>query len=76
MQALRNRPGLRRGGIIYLSTDSIAPNPVQPRKIFDDASLRELSESIKCYGILNPLSVRTRGGKYELRMPSIRRPWR
>ena len=66
MQTLRNRPSIRRGGIIYLFTDDIVPNPVQPRKLFDDESLGELSESIKNYGILNPLSVRLRGGKYEL----------
>jgi len=39
---------------------------VQARKIFDEDSLRELSESIRDYGILNPLTVRSRGGRYEL----------
>ena len=66
MQALRSRPGLRRGGILYLPVDEIAPNPVQPRRNFDGGSLAELSESIKNYGILNPLTVRLRGGRYEL----------
>lgn len=66
MQALRSRPALRRGGIVYLCTEDISPCPVQPRKNFDEDSLRELSESIKDYGVLNPLTVRVRGGKYEL----------
>lgn len=66
MQALRTRPGLRRGGILSLRVEDILPNPVQPRKRFDDEGLRELSESIRSYGILNPLTVRLRGGKYEL----------
>ena len=66
MQALRSRPALRRGGIVYLCTEDIAPCPVQPRQNFDEDSLRELSESIRSYGILNPLTVRVRGGKYEL----------
>ena len=66
MQALRSRPGVRRGGILYLRTDELSPNPVQPRRRFDDEALAELSESIKSYGILNPLTVRLRGGKYEL----------
>ena len=48
MQALRSRPALRRGGIVYLSTEDICPNPVQPRKLFDDESLEELSRSINC----------------------------
>ena len=66
MQALRSRSVVKRGGIVYLCTDDIAPCPVQPRKNFDEESLRELSESIKCYGVLNPLTVRLRGGSYEL----------
>ena len=66
MQATRTRPALRRGGIVYLSTEDIVPNPVQPRKRFDDEGLEELSRSIRDYGILNPLSVRLRGSRYEL----------
>ena len=66
MQALKTRPGTRRGGILYLRTEDIAPNPVQPRQTFDDETLRELSESIRTYGILNPLTLRLRGGQYEL----------
>lgn len=66
MQTLRTRPTQRRGGIIYLRPEDIAPNPVQPRKHFEDQALKELSESIRSYGILNPLTVRLRCGKYEL----------
>ena len=66
MQALKSQTALRRGGIVYLRTDEHTPNPVQPRKRFDDESLEELSGSIKSYGILNPLTVRLRCGKYEL----------
>ena len=66
MQALKSQTALRRGGIVYLRTDELTPNPVQPRKRFDDESLEELSGSIKSYGILNPLTLRLRCGKYEL----------
>lgn len=66
MQALKSQTALRRGGIVYLRMDELTPNPVQPRKRFDDESLEELSGSIKSYGILNPLTVRLRCGKYEL----------
>lgn len=66
MQALRSRPGVRRGGIITLRIDELSPSPVQPRRHFDGEALGELSASIKNYGILNPLTVRLRGGKYEL----------
>lgn len=66
MQALRPRTLSRRGGIIWLPIGEISPSPVQPRKQFDQAALEELSQSIKSYGILNPLTVRMRSGRYEL----------
>ncbi len=66
MQALRTRPLLRRSGLLYLRVEDITPNPVQPRKAFDEEALRELSESIRSYGVLHPLTVRLRAGKYEL----------
>ncbi len=66
MHALRTRPPVRRGGIVWLPAEELSPNPVQPRSRFDDAELEELSRSIRSYGILNPLTVRCRGGKYEL----------
>lgn len=66
MLASQFRSALRRGGIVWLPAEEIAPNPVQPRRQFDDSALEELSQSIRSYGILNPLTVRRRGGKYEL----------
>ena len=66
MQTLRTRPGLRRGGVLVLRPEDIRPNPLQPRKQFDEGALRELSESIRQYGLLNPLTVRLRPGGYEL----------
>ena len=66
MQALRTRPAVRRGNIVWLPTAEITPNPVQPRKQFNAEALEELSRSIKNYGILNPLTVRCRGKSYEL----------
>ena len=45
----------------------IEANPYQPRKIFDDVKLQELSESIKAYGVISPLLVRlTDEGKYQI----------
>ena len=61
MQALKTRPGARRGSILYLRTEDIEPSSVQPRQVFDDEALKELSESIRSYGILNPLTLRLRG---------------
>lgn len=66
MQATKLRPGTRRGGVIWLPADELEPSPVQPRKNFPDGELQELSESIAQYGVLNPLTVRLRDGRYEL----------
>ncbi|WP_323035152.1 ParB/RepB/Spo0J family partition protein [Pararhodobacter sp.] len=47
-----------RSDLQYLPVESIVPNPGQPRRSFDDSSLRELSESIREKGILQPMVVR------------------
>lgn len=49
-----------------IRTGLITPNPYQPRKIFDPIHLNELSKSIQEYGIIQPLIVREKNGKYEL----------
>ena len=50
----------------YISLNQIRPNPQQPRRSFDEDSLSELAESIRSYGILQPLTVRRQGTGYEL----------
>lgn len=52
--------------ITYIKADTISPNPMQPRRIFDQGSLKELAASIDKYGIIQPLIVRRRGREYEL----------
>lgn len=42
----------------YIPIDSIKPNPYQPRKEFNKKSLEELSQSIKSFGLIQPISVR------------------
>lgn len=46
--------------------DSVVPCPLQPRKDFAPEALQELAESIKAQGIVQPLIVRERNGKFEL----------
>lgn len=50
----------------WLPVGSIARNPNQPRKIFDEAALRELADSIARFGVITPLTVRRVAGGYEL----------
>ncbi len=44
--------------ITYIGIDNIRPNPYQPRKQFNKISLEELCESIKQYGVIQPINVR------------------
>ncbi len=52
--------------LVYLKIDDIVPNKNQPRKIFDEENLDELASSISKNGLLQPISVRYNGSKYEL----------
>ena len=47
--------------IVSLPVGAIKPNPRQPRRQFAPEELRELGESIRLYGILQPLTVRKTG---------------
>ena len=51
---------------IKLRISEVEPNREQPRKKFDEDALLELSESIKQYGVLQPLLVQKRDGYYEI----------
>lgn len=52
--------------IIYVSVDDIIPNRFQPRLAFDEKELNSLSESIKKYGVIQPIVLRKIGEKYEI----------
>ena len=66
MQFLRKKGLFESGRVLYLSVDSLRPNPNQPRTQFSQEGLEELSASIQEHGILQPLSVRRVEGGYEL----------
>jgi ParB family chromosome partitioning protein len=51
---------------IYLKIDEIEPNRSQPRKKFDEDALQELSESIKQFGLIQPIVVKNQGKYYEI----------
>lgn len=52
------REGTPREGTLLIPTEQIAPNPDQPRRIFDQTALSELADSIRTRGVIQPLIVR------------------
>ena len=66
MQCQKLRTYMETGRVVFLPAKSIRPNPAQPRQIFQDEALEDLTQSIRQHGILQPLSVRRIGTSYEL----------
>ena len=52
--------------VVDLYLDDIIPNRFQPREVFNEEALRELSDSIKAHGVIQPIIVRKIGDKYEI----------
>ena len=55
-----------KGRILMLKLDLVQPNKEQPRKTFDEEKINELAESIKNYGMLQPLLVQKNDSFYEI----------
>lgn len=53
-------------GIAEIPVGQVVPNPRQPRREFDDASVKELAESIRAEGLIQPIVVRKIASGYEL----------
>jgi ParB family chromosome partitioning protein len=60
------RASAEKGGVTYLKLSEISANPEQPRSHFSDQEIRELSESIKALGVLQPILVRPFNGAYQI----------
>ena len=52
--------------VVELYLDDIIPNRFQPREVFNEEALKELSASIKEHGVIQPIIVRKIGDKYEI----------
>ncbi|MBO5581611.1 MAG: ParB/RepB/Spo0J family partition protein [Bacteroidales bacterium] len=52
--------------VLRIPVDLMEPNPFQPRMNFDAEALQELAESIRTFGLIQPVTVRKRGGKYQI----------
>lgn len=55
-----------KGGEFHVKLSLIEPNREQPRKDFNEEQLQELAESIKQYGVLQPLLVQKKGTRFEI----------
>jgi ParB family transcriptional regulator, chromosome partitioning protein len=53
-------------GLLEVPIDAVAPNPRQPRNVFEDEALDSLASSIQEVGVLQPIVVRRAGSGYEL----------
>lgn len=67
LQSIKNNVSGKNKIVQEIPIDKIRPNPYQPRKEFSKQALEELSQSIKEYGVLQPITVRRIGSdSYEL----------
>jgi ParB family chromosome partitioning protein len=66
MQCQKLKTYMETGRVVFLPAKNIHPNPAQPRKFFSRESLDELADSIRSHGVLQPLTVRQMGSRYEL----------
>lgn len=64
----------KRDSVVELKINDIAPNKEQPRKKFDEEALKELADSIKENGVIQPLIVQKKGDGY--RIVAGERRWR
>jgi ParB family chromosome partitioning protein len=62
----REAPAPPSSGLMMLALDQITPNPYQPRKTFNEASIEELARSVREHGIVQPLVVTRSGDRYKL----------
>lgn len=63
---LPEEQNLIKGDVLEEEIEKITPNPEQPRKQFNEAALEELSQSIKEFGIIQPIVVNKKANGYEI----------
>ncbi|MEE2684833.1 MAG: ParB/RepB/Spo0J family partition protein [Planctomycetota bacterium] len=56
----------QEGDLLELAVDQIQDNPFQPRRMFHEAEIASLAESLKAHDILQPILVRRVGDQYQL----------
>ena len=66
MMERKKNPLFQSNRIYQIPIDQIVPNPGQPRRHFEEQSMRELAESVRQHGVIQPLSVQKTGSGYML----------
>ncbi len=56
-QSVEEKSSFHKDAIFHIEIEKIKPNPFQPRKTFDEESLKELAASIREFGIIQPIVV-------------------
>ncbi len=54
------------GNMVEVALEDIYPNPNQPRTYFDEVALQELANSIEALGVIQPITLRKDGTKFEI----------
>ena len=65
-EVVSNQGGQDTSDVLRIPADLIEPNPFQPRMSFDQESLSELADSIRTLGLIQPITVRRKGDKYQI----------
>jgi len=66
LSALLGEDTAAHTGSLEIDVDLIEPNPEQPRTHFDDSNLEDLARSIKANGVVQPIVVRKKDGRYQI----------
>lgn len=62
----KTEPAAVEGSVVKLKINEVEPNPNQARKIFDEEAIEELANSIKEYGVIQPIIVTKKANYYEI----------
>lgn len=65
-EEVKKEPTTVEGVVVQLKINEVEPNPNQARKIFDEESIEELANSIKEYGVIQPIIVTKKENYYEI----------
>lgn len=65
-EEIKKEPTAVESGVVKLKINEVEPNPNQARKIFDEEAIEELANSIKEYGVIQPIIVTKKANYYEI----------